>query len=232
MDDLAELWESQFKLCWYASRYYDETPMNTSDELRSVVLFMHDNICFQNTLLTTMIYNSYNYNTYFGNFAHGICYKIVNLVNDFEAERELFPYINCLFGVTNWHRINLNHLDCDRKNPLEVVEDFEDYCYYRKDNVTSTQRTALSILAKVVNPNYCIVTKCQSYIRRWLGRREARRVQLKRVLEELLYAPFGQVELHSFPSFPGGVKFHKCIQDVECTSLEVHIQSNLLNLVN
>lgn len=231
MDDLAEIWEYQFKLCWYATRYYDETPMNTSEELRFVVMFLYDVVCFQNISLTTIIYNSYNYNTYFGNFAHGICYKVVNLVNDFEAEQELFPYINCLFGVTNWHHINLKHLDYQRQNPLEVVEDFEYYCCSRKDNITSIQRTALSILAKIVNPDYCIVTKCQSYIRRWLGRRQARRVQLKRVLDEVLYAPFGQVELHSFPCFPGGMKFHQCIQNVEDISLDIHIQSNLLNPV-
>lgn len=230
MDDIADIWEERFKLCLYTRMYPDNLSLNTSNDLRSFVTFIHDIVCFKNTSLATMVYNSYNYNTYFGNFAHGICYKIVDLISDHEAERELFPYINCLFGVTNCHYINLRHLDYYGNTPLEIVKAFEDYCY-QKDNITYTQRIALNVLVKIVDPDYCIVTKCQSYIRRWIARRQARRMQLKRVLDELLYAPFGQVELNSFPSFPGGTKFHQCIQHLEDTSLDVHVRYNLLNSV-
>lgn len=229
MDDLAEIWEREFKLCWYATRYFEENPIYTSEQLRSVVFYIHDVCCFQNTALTTMIFNSYNYNTYFGNLAHGVCYKIINLLDDDTEGALLFPYVNSLFCITNWHKIDLYHFDCDRKTPLQVLEGYEKNYIDWKEHYTSTQRLAIRVLKKIVDPKYCIVTKCQSYIRGWLGRRTAKRLEMRCVLNALLYAPVGQIERTLFPSFPGGVEFNKCIERCENTAIDVHVRSILIN---
>jgi len=227
MDDFAEIWEREFKLCWYAIRYFEETIAKPSSELQLISDEMIDVVAFQNTILCSMIYNSYNYNTYFGNFAHGICYKIINLINE-DFDTEMFPYMNCLFTILHHTNINLYHLDYYRNTPFKTIEDFYTRCLYHKYDFTQNQQIVLKVLMNVLDPNYCIVTKCQSYIRRWLGCREAKKQRLRKVLRDILYAPDGQVELHCFPTFPGGMEFHKCMEQVYEKSITLHVDQVLL----
>jgi hypothetical protein len=231
MDGIANIWEHQLKL--YSVPQHGPIGIADLNEVSSSYLtsamdFIHSNHCFYNVALTNMVYNSYNYNTYFGNVAHGICYKIINMIDLYNREDEVFPYIHCLFSILTQYNVNLFHIDYYQKTPFNTVVEYTYYCIYSNKILTRKQHTALNALIKVVNPDYNVIKKCQAYIRRWLGTRTVQRKRLRRVLDGILYAPLGQIESNIYPDFPGGTKFHQCVEQFEDMAIRQQIKKLLM----
>ena len=150
----------------------------------------------------TIIFNSYAYHTYFGNFAHGSSYKIINLLKDGYINLT-FPYLHMLFVVRYKYNINLHHRDYYSESPLDFCKSYHDPTTIIYDS-NLYSNSSFHILLKLVDPSYCIVSKAQSFIRRWLAKRTVVRMQMNFVFNSLLTAPPKSIEFYTFPNFPGG----------------------------
>jgi hypothetical protein len=152
---------------------------------------------------TEMIFNSFDYDTYYGNLAHGICEKVQALLRNGYIY-ECHPYIHLLFIARYEHNLQLNSLDGYMETPLERARD--PHCH-------GNHVPTLRLLEKLVDPSYCIITVAQSFVRRWLAMRRIQRLKLRRVLDHILTAPSQQIECNRFPQFPGGQCYIKAIDD-------------------
>lgn len=228
-DEWADVWNYHFKTSWNnLSRYYDSCVMD-SNEISEVLSYMTNISKNYKTPINT-IFNSTNYHTYYGNLSHGIINKILSLINK-GYDDELYPYLYLMFYLVDMHKlVDITTIDYYEETPHDILVNFmvKNDVYEYPQNVTEHQLTILKTLSKILEPTYCIVTCMQKYVRGWLARREYQRMKLRMVLETILCSPSEQVELLSFPAFPGGTIYHRCIENLDDTALTIHIEKVLL----
>ena len=144
----------------------------------------------------TDCFNSCSYDTFFGNFAFGIYVKIASLYS-FHRDSLFSSYIYILFIARYKYNVDLSFKNYYNLTPLEEA---------MNDNALNILDIHLGfrLLVRLLNPKYCIVTKCQSVIRRWLCRNIIVHKKFQKCLESILLAPSQQIEFRFFPTFPGG----------------------------
>ena len=199
--EIANVWNEEFGLS-----YDNEVSFYTSQKLiracENVWQFARER-----KLSLSYILNSVNYDTYYGNFAHGICKKIFDILNlddDVNIHFVITPYLNMLFYIVNQGIVNLEFRDYYNHTPMES-------CDFFKISLIRTYSTEahgiIRLLRKILDPDYSIVIVIQKNVRRWLGKRKAQKQKLRIVLNNILYAPVKQIEFNLFPSFPGGTEY-------------------------
>jgi hypothetical protein len=153
--------------------------------------------------------NSTCYETYFGNFAHGIIQKITH-INSSQTDfpQKVCPLIHLLLKMVNLGYVDINRDDYYGLNPYQTV------LRELPQNVAEFR-----ILSRVLNPNYNVVVVCQTLIRRWLAKRKVQAQIIKnkysQVIDSIKYAPKYQLESYIFPTFPGGCGYIASMHDFE-----------------
>jgi len=226
---LANIWGRQFSLFIDNFRYFDVYLMNY-EELEETLKIVHD-IARRRKITVQDIFNSSNYNTYYGNFAHGMANKIVTLFRN-GCEVEIIPYIQILFQIiVKYKLVDITTYDYYNLTPQYILFEFlanELNC--DESLLTPTQLWCLNTSLKILDPYIyeCIIVDIQKNIRRWLVKRRIRRMKYKTMLESILYAPSQQIENKIFTSFPGGSEYIALNQRFDDVSLEVQIHKVLL----
>ena len=165
------------------------------------------------------LYNSYNYSTYLGNFAHAMSDKICEIILNFSDSDNLIelvmPYIHILYLFVMYNYIDLKQQDYYEHTPLRSwyfnINVHLEQCAFNPTLNLKENQAILSIhniMKKILDPKYDMLVTAQSYIRRWLARRTVRKLMLRRALDSIMFAPPTQVELCNFPNFPGGQSYH------------------------
>lgn len=181
-DHLATIWNTHLKL--YFNDYI--LPQQII-QLEHFALFTYARgVCYD----ISYLFNSSCYETFYGNFAHGIIHKIQYIEH---IDKLCYTYIYILFRTRYSCALNLNHRNYYQERPIDMIV-----------NYWSTNSTITSILKKLVNPNYCIVSKAQSYIRRWLAMRKIKKMKFQKVLEIIQLSPPFQIEKNMYKTFLGG----------------------------
>lgn len=202
---LANVWENNFLFFNDDYKYnytYSELEQCFSDLEHAAKLY---------NIHPTSIFNSYAYHTYFGNFAHGSAYKIINLLKDGSINLT-FPYLYILFVVRYKYNVNLHHKDYYNESPLEYCKSY----YDPKTPLVNPHlysNSCFHILLKLVDPSFCIVSKAQSFVRKWLAKRTLVRMKMNVVFTHLLTAPPKSIEFYTFPYFPGGTMYLNAYND-------------------
>ena len=141
------------------------------------------------------LFNLVTYDTYYGNFGHGISFKIERMIENGYII-ECHPYLYILLLVRYNYNLDLTKIDYYEETALEYIQ-----------TNNAVKNIQLKILEKILNPSYCIISKAQSFVRRWLAKRNLQKMKLKRVLNNILIAPNQQIEYRLFKHFPGGQEF-------------------------
>lgn len=202
--EIANVWNNEFGFNYNDDEKTPQSSFYTSQKLISAFEKVWK-FARQYNLCLSDIFNSVNYDTYYGNFAHGICKKIFDILKDDTISVNVTtPYLNMMFYIVNDGIINLTFRDYFNHTPLEACDFFKD----SKIRTYSTEaQGVIRILRKLLDPDYSIVIVIQKNVRRWLGHRKAHKQKLRVVLKNILYAPAQQIEFHSFRDFPGGSEY-------------------------
>lgn len=163
------------------------------------------------------IFNSTFYDSYFGNIVHSLIHKIyTNTVilgepGSIEFNQKVYPIIHFLFKI-----INLGYVDNLQKNYYGSTP-FDELGFYK----LNTNIFAFKVLSMVLDTRHTnIIVVCQSCIRRWLAIRYVKKKLYMRALDDILYSPPGQIGLHIFPSFVGGVGYISSMGDFRHRSIQ------------
>ena len=195
----------------------DDVVILPSKQLFEAAWYMHY-LCTYYKIHERSIYNSPNFSTDFGNFAHAMSDKIFEIILNFTHSDNLIKLVMPYIYMLNWFVIN-NSLDLNtllyEHSPLRS--------WYFKINV-HLEQCALNptitfkdnhafylihnMMKKILDPKYDMLVTAQSHIRRWLARRTVRKLMFRRALDTIVLAPPTQVEYCNFPNFPGGQSYH------------------------
>lgn len=207
--NLADIWHKKFILDTEYRMSYGY--VCSHEELTQALCDIYD-FSAETKVTPTDIFNSFNYNTYFGNFSHGICQKVFEMLRMNIDICKIMPYLNILFHIISTKMVDLRTRDYYRSTPYEMCH----YLSHTPHNYTlimtnSDAFKVVKMLVNILDPEYCIVTVIQTHVRSWLSKRRVQRIRFLRVLEDILYSPSKQVETHFYPTFPGG----KCYLEMQ-----------------
>lgn len=181
--------------CYWADQlhFFDDTILDFYD-MQCILDYISSSSMFFFNKPSHETFNLVHYDTYYGNFAHCIRFKLSNMFHD-QLFNQCFSYFFILFLVRYNFNLDLNAIDYYGETPLQSL-------HLSGSSITNTLH--FNILNKLLDPSYCIVTVAQSFVRRWLAVRSFQRLKFKYVLEHILLSPPGQIQFSFFPFFPGG----------------------------
>lgn len=203
---IASVWANRFHI-------FDKTILRI-EEMECILSYIDTCSHYLYNKYPNEIFNLVTYDTYYGNFGHGICYKIQRMIeNGFILE--CHPYLYVLMLVRYNYNLNLMKMDYYEETALENLQ-----------NNNALKNTQLNILKKLLDPSYCIISRAQSFVRRWLACRKVQKMKFRNILDHILTAPSQQVEHNVFPNFPGGQDFLKATERFHTASI-----TGLVNLL-
>lgn len=194
------VWEDIFNLVWnHKEIKADEskTYLELLDCLVEVYEYAH-----KRRISVSRILND-THLTLCGNFAHGVCFKVFNLIL-YKKTNEAYGYIHLLFYLTINRLVSLNIRDSRDLTPLDLCKK----CAANYSITTSHNKLVVGTLMRVLDDSFDIIILIQAHIRRWLACRRVKKIIFHDAIKHLLlYSPPSTIEHNHFKSFPGGILY-------------------------